>query len=100
MKLFPIAAAHSTLGATAWTLAPRWRRARASTDTAERATSRITPSSEWVAARLANGLRHRTWVPRPAGAASRLVGLHMPPSTYSRPLIATGANSHGTVQDA
>jgi len=39
-------------------------------------------------------------VSRPAGAASRLVGLHTPPSTYSRPPIVTGANSHGTVHDA
>ena len=37
---------------------------------------------------------------RPAGAASRLVGLQTPPSTYSRPWISTGANSHGTVHDA
>ena len=36
----------------------------------------------------------------PAGATSRLVGLQTPPSTYSRPPIATGANSHGTVHDA
>ncbi len=49
---------------------------------------------------LAVGFRHSTWVSRPAGAASRLVGLHTPPSTYSRPSIVTGANSHGTVQDA
>ncbi len=37
---------------------------------------------------------------RPAGAASRLVGLQTPPSTYSRSPIATGANSHGTVHEA
>ena len=45
---------------------------------------------------LAVGFRHSTCVSRPAGAASRLVGLHTPPSTYSRPPIVTGANSHGT----
>ena len=37
---------------------------------------------------------------RPAGAASRLVGLQTPPSTYSRPWISTGANNQGTVHDA
>ena len=46
-------------------------------------------------ARLAVGFRHRTWVSRPAGAASRLLPLQTPPSTYSRPAISTGANSHG-----
>ena len=46
------------------------------------------------------GLRQSTWVSRPAGAASRLVGLHTPPSTYSRPPMRTGANSHGTVHEA
>ena len=49
---------------------------------------------------LAVGFRHSTCVSRPAGAASRLVGLQTPPSTYSRPPIVTGANSHGTAQDA
>ena len=51
-------------------------------------------------ARLAVGFRHRTCVSRPAGAASRLVALQTPPSTYSRPAIATGANSHGTLHEA
>ena len=49
---------------------------------------------------LAVGFRHSTWVSRPAGAASRFVGLHTPPSTYSRPPIVTGANSQGTVHEA
>src|SRR5690348_10616192 len=100
MKFVPIADAHSALGATTWTSAPRRRRTIASTDTADRETVRISASALWVPARLAVGLRHSTWVSRPAGAASRLVGLHTPPSTYSRPPILTGANSHGTVQDA
>ena len=39
-------------------------------------------------------------MPRPAGAASRLVALQTPPSTYSRPPISTGANSHGTLHEA
>ena len=38
--------------------------------------------------------------PRPLGTASRFVGLQTPPSTYSRPPISTGANSHGTAQEA
>ena len=37
---------------------------------------------------------------RPTGAASRLDMLQTPPSTYSRPPISTGGNSHGTEQDA
>ena len=55
-----------------------------------------TPACVWLPAMLAVGFRHRTWVSRPAGAASRLVGLHTPPSTYSRPPIRPGANSQGT----
>src|ERR1700735_2833799 len=100
MKSVPIAAAHSALGAIVLTAAPRRRRARLSIDTAERETLRITASSALRGAMLAVGFRHSTWVSRPAGAASRLVGLQTPPSTYSRPPIWTGANSHGTVHDA
>src|ERR1700761_3440068 len=100
MKFEPMAAAHSALGAIVRTRAPRRRRASDSTEPAERATLRMTVSIVWRVARLAVGFRHRTWVSRPAGAASRLVGLHTPPSTYSRPEIFTGANSHGTVHDA
>src|SRR3984957_3405797 len=100
MKSGPIAAAHSALGAIVLTAAPRRRRARLSIDTAERETLRITASSALRGAMLAVGFRHSTWVSRPAGAASRLVGLQTPPSTYSRPPIWTGANSHGTVHDA
>src|ERR1700760_1356836 len=100
MKLEPMAAAHSAFGAIVRTRAPRRRSASASTDTADRATLRMIVSIVWRVARLAVGFRHRTWVSRPAGATSRLVGLHTPPSTYSRRPILTGANSHGTVQDA
>src|ERR1700742_3412952 len=100
MKFEPMAAAHSALGAMVSTRAPRRRRASVSIDTAERATLRMTVSIVWRVARLAVGLRQRTWVPRPAGAASRLVGLHTPPSTYSRSPMRTGANSHGTVHEA
>src|SRR6201995_1452529 len=100
MKFEPIAAAHSALGAIVRTLAPRRRRARDSIETAERATLRITVSMVWRVARLAVGLRHSTWVSRPAGAASRLVGLQTPPSTYSRSPMRTGATSHGTVHEA
>src|SRR6202000_2400120 len=100
MKFEPIAAAHSALGAIVRTSAPRRRRAGDSIETAGRATLRMRVSIVWRVARLAVGLRHSTCVSRPAGAASRLVGLQTPPSTYSRPPIVTGANSHGTVQDA
>src|SRR5579864_5366242 len=100
MKSEPIAAADSVFGATALTAAPRRRSARLSIETADRETLRITASSGCDGARLAVGFRHRTCVSRPAGAASRLVGLQTPPSTYSREPIRTGANSHGTVQDA
>src|ERR1700761_9680614 len=100
MKFEPIAAADSALGAIVRTCAPRRRNASASTDDAVRATLRIIASSAWLPPRLAVGFRHSTWVSRPAGAASRLVGLHTPPSTYSRSPIRTGANSHGTQHDA
>ena len=46
------------------------------------------------------GTRQSTRAPRPAGAASRFVGLQTPPSTYSRPPISTGANIHGTAHEA
>src|ERR1700744_5209378 len=99
MKFEPIAAAHSALGAIVRTRAPRRRRARDPSEPAERATLRMTGSMVGRVARLAVGLRHSRWVSRPAGAASRLVGLHTPPSTYSRPAMRTGANSQGTVHD-
>src|SRR5881227_1200453 len=100
MKFVPISAAHSRLGATSWTLAPRRRNTIDSSDTAVRATVRITLSRPSVAGMLAVGFRHNTCVSRPAGAASMFVGLHTPPSTYSRPPIWTGAKIHGTVHDA
>src|ERR1700761_6866333 len=100
MKFEPIAAAHSALGATVRTVAPRPLSASASTDAAVRATLRITDSNAWLPPRLAVGFRHNTCVSRPAGAASRLVGLQTPPATYSRPPIVIGATSHGTVHDA
>src|SRR2546423_15692514 len=100
MKFEPIAAAHSALGATVLTAAPRRRRARLSIDTADRATLRMTVNRVCVVVRLAVGFKHNTCVSRPAGAASRLVGLQTPPSTYSRPPIRTGANSPGPVHEA
>src|SRR5580693_6940106 len=100
MKFVPITSAHSALGASVCTAAPRRRSARASTETAVRDTPRTTASTPPELGRLAVGFRHSTWVSRPAGAASRLVGLQTPPSTYSWPPIVTGANSHGTVHDA
>jgi len=92
-----MAAADSVFGATVFTAAPRRRRTRLSTETADREMLRITASSGCDGARLAVGFKQRTWVSRPAGAASRLVGLQTPPSTYSRAPICTGANSQGTV---
>src|SRR4051812_50021433 len=56
--------------------------------------------TELIGRSAAVGLRHRTWVPRRAGVASRLVGLQTPPSTYSRPSISTGANTHGIAHEA
>src|SRR2546423_13918350 len=100
MKFSPMVAADSRFGATVWTAAPRRRRAIASSETAVRATLRITASRLCDPVRLAVGLRHSTWVSRPAGAASRLVALQTPPSTYSRPAIVTGAESQGTLHDA
>ena len=68
MKFVPISAAHSRLGATSWTLAPRRRNTIDSSDTAVRATVRITLSRPSVAGMLAVGFRHNTCVSRPAGA--------------------------------
>jgi len=95
-----MAAAESASGPTTSTVAPRPRRAIASTAAAERDTRRKTPMMSPLPGRLAVGFRHSTRVPRPAGAASMLVGLQTPPSTYSRPPIRAGANSHGTVHEA
>jgi len=100
MKFVPMTSAQSRLGASIWTAAPRRRRTSASTETAVRETPRITVSRLFDPWMLAVGFRHSTCVSRPAGAASRLVGLHTPPSTYSRPPIVTGANSQGTVHEA
>ena len=57
-------------------------------------------STELSGRDAAVGLRHRTSIPRRAGVASRFVGLHTPPSTYSRPSIVTGLNTHGIEHDA
>ena len=46
------------------------------------------------------GSRHSTWVSRRAGAASRLVALHTPPSTYSRSPIRTRAKTQGIAHEA
>ena len=63
-------------------------------------TARSAPAAVRGVAGPAVGARHSTRAPRPPGAASRFVGLQTPPSTYSRPPISTGANSHGTAQEA
>jgi hypothetical protein len=46
------------------------------------------------------GSSSSTRSPRPAGAASALVGDQAPPSTYSRPPMRTGAKTVGIAQDA
>ena len=77
------------------TSAPRARSASASVAAAAALALRAA-----AIAAPAVGIRHSTRAPRPAGAASRFVGLHTPPSTYSRPSISTGANTHGTAHEA
>ncbi len=71
-------------------------RARSASDSASAAALETELSGRDAAV----GLRHRTSIPRRAGVASRLVGLHTPPSTYSRPSIVTGSNTHGIEHEA
>ena len=83
------------------TFAPRPRRASVSSARVLPAIARSMPNGEAIAmSRLAIGFRHRTCVSRAAGAMSRFVLLQTPPSTYSRPLMRTGAKIHGTEHDA
>src|SRR4051794_41699975 len=88
--------AESASGTIVWTVAPRERRASASA----RAAALVNARSGGRPPPAAVGIRHSTRLPRPAGAASRFVGLHTPPSTYSRPAIVTGSKRPGTAQDA
>ena len=62
--------------------APRARSARDSSSAPAEAASRTAPQAEAAATpRLPLGCRQSTSVPRPAGAASRFVSDHAPPST-------------------
>src|SRR4051794_26054545 len=101
MRLGPIDWAASASGPIVRTLAPRRRRTSDSTASAPVTAARTKPVGEVSAnAALAATLRHSTSVSRPAGAVSRLVSDHTPPSTYSRPPMVTGAKIHGTAHDA
>src|SRR4051812_50049138 len=73
-----------------------------STAIAGRAAARSRPAGDVAASAIAVAVteRQRMCVSRPAGAASRLVRLHAPPSTYTRPPMVTGRNTHGTAHDA
>src|SRR4051812_49843160 len=86
------------LRSSGWTMstsAPRARTASASVAAAAALAVRAAAQAE-----PAVGTRQSTRAPRPAGAASRFVGLHTPPSTYSRPAISTRANTHGMAHEA
>ena len=85
--------ASGTIVRTVGAARPRTPSVSAATAIGERA-QRGEPPSTTVGTRLARE------EPRPAGAASRFVGLQTPPSTYSRPPIRTGAKIPGTAQDA
>ena len=80
------------------TVAPRARSASVSAAAAERENVRSARPRPWGSDAV--GFRHSTSLPRRAGAASRFVGLHTPPSTYSRSPICTGAKMPGTEHDA
>src|SRR5215210_3529130 len=100
MRLAPIAPAARASGAIVRTSAPRARSVSVSASAADWENARSAPKAVREAASDAVGLRHSTCVPRPTGVASRLVGLHTPPSTYSRPSIRTGAKIQGTEHEA
>src|SRR4051812_6751207 len=85
----------ATSGVTVLTAAPRARTDSASAEASVMLARRAPGHDE-----PAVGTRQSTRAPRPAGAASRFVGLHTPPSTYSRPAISTGANTHGMAHEA
>src|SRR3954454_11660529 len=87
-------------GAMARTSAPRARRESVSASAADWEKARSAPNAPRDPASEAVGLRQSTCVPRATGVASRFVGLHTPPSTYSRSAIRTGANTPGIEHDA
>ena len=96
-----MAEAEPPSGATISTFAPRRRAAAASTEVASRQPA-ASPrnASAGLLPMAAVGTRQSTRSPFPARARSRFVGLHTPPSTYSRSPITTGANSPGTAHEA
>src|SRR4051812_41363184 len=100
MRFAPMTSDARASGAIVRTSAPRARRESVSARAADCENARSAPNAVREAARDAVGLRQRTWVPRPTGVASRLVGLQTPPSTYSRPPIRMGANTPGIEQEA
>ena len=96
----PIASTVAASGATIRTRAPRRRSSSASAAAPALANARTAPRRSTASRGEAVGLRHSTSVPLRTGAASRLAALHAPPSTYSRPPIVTGRNTHGTAHEA
>ena len=95
IRFGPIAFSDASSGTIVVTVAPRPRRADVSRPMASDVAVR-----SGVSAAPAVGTSASTREPLPLGTASRLVGLQTPPSTYSRSPICTGANSHGTEQEA
>ena len=78
----PIAAAESRSGEITSTSAPRRLSAAASIAATERETGPKAPNTALRPGRSEPvGFRHSTLAPRSTLAASRLVGLHAPPST-------------------
>src|SRR3954447_5021455 len=101
MRLVPPASAESPSGPITRTRAPRRRSASVSTASPLRTAARTRLNGELSATgTLAATLRHRTSLSRPAGAASRLVSDHAPPSTYVLSPMRTGLKIHGTAHDA
>src|SRR5579875_4113206 len=98
MRSLPIEAAEPRSGEMMLTLAPRARRAEASSSiVARQAARRGAFQGPW---RLVIVATIRTRTSRLAGAMSALVGLQTAPSTYSRPAMVAGANTSGSAQDA
>ena len=101
MRSPAIVAAASPSGSTIVTCAPAPRAAAASIAVAARH-QRASPRkrSAGAASSAAVGTKQSTRLPALTGAMSRLVGLHTPPSTYSRSPIRTGRKTPGTAHEA
>src|SRR4051794_24242936 len=100
IRFAPMTSAARASGAMVRTSAPRARRESVSASAADWEKARSAPNAPRDPASEAVGLRQSTCVPRATGVASRFVGLHTPPSTYSRSAIRTGANTPGIEHDA